>query len=360
MITFQDVSKVFESNGKSVEALTDISLEIHKGDIFGVIGYSGAGKSTLLRTVNLLEYPSAGEILVDGTNLTELSEKELRLAKKNIGMIFQHFNLLESKTVFENVAMPLLLSKKKKKDINEDVRELVRFVGLEDKLESYPNQLSGGQKQRVGIARALATNPTVLLCDEATSALDPETTESILQLLKKINEEYQITILMITHEMNVIKQICNRVAVMEKGRIIETGSVFDIFSKPKTETARKFVRSVIRDEIPPSINHLLGGEGHLGKIYKLQFFGIGSGQPVISQVAKQFKVDVNILYGNIDELQGIPFGNMIVQLRGTDGEVERARAYIAKQNVKIEEVRADDRSKPGTDCELFVGNVVHG
>jgi D-methionine transport system ATP-binding protein len=360
LIKFQNVSKVFESGGKKIEALKDIQLTVEKGDIFGVIGFSGAGKSTLIRTVNLLEYPTSGEVIVDGRNLAKLSEKELRQAKKNIGMIFQHFNLLESKTVFENVAMPLVLSKKPKKEIKLRVEELLRFVGLEDKIENYPNQLSGGQKQRVGIARALATNPSILLCDEATSALDPQTTESILQLLKRINEEYRITILIITHEMEVIKQICNRVAVMENGRIIETGNVFDIFTNPQTETARNFVRSVVREEIPKSVYDLLENSDRYNKIYKIDFFGISSGKPVISQAAKLFNVEVNILFGNITELQGIPFGNLIVELRGAEEEIERTRVYISEQNVTIREVIDRDGSKHRTDSPSPVGNAVHG
>lgn len=246
MIEFNQVSKVFDSGGKKVEALSDVQLTVEKGDIFGVIGFSGAGKSTLIRTVNLLEYPTSGEVIVEGRNLAKLSENEIRQAKKDIGMIFQHFNLLNSKTVFDNVAMPLFLSGYNKKAVKEQVYEILRFVGLEEKANNYPDQLSGGQKQRVGIARALVTNPSILLCDEATSALDPETTTSILNLLKRINEEYKITILIITHEMEVIKQICNRVAVMEDGHVIETGNVFDIFAQPKTDTTRNFVRSVVQ------------------------------------------------------------------------------------------------------------------
>ncbi|MED1469829.1 methionine ABC transporter ATP-binding protein [Bacillus salipaludis] len=360
MIHFKNVSKIFELKGKKVDALKNIQLTVEKGDIFGVIGLSGAGKSTLIRTINLLEYPTSGELLIAGENLAKLSEKNLREAKKNIGMIFQHFNLLESKTVFENVAMPLLLSKKKKKEIKSRVEELVRFVGLEDKLENYPNQLSGGQKQRVGIARALATNPSILLCDEATSALDPQTTESILRLLKKINEEYQITIVIITHEMEVIKQICNRVAVMEDGKIIETGSVFDIFSQPQTVTAQNFVRSVVRDEIPASVLEQVGNGEQNGKIYKMEFFGINSGQPVISQVAKRFDVEANFLFGSINELQGVPFGQLVVELRGAEKEMEKARAYIAQQNVTVKEVKGNVGSKSGTDSHVLVGNLIHG
>ncbi|MEH7363016.1 methionine ABC transporter ATP-binding protein, partial [Priestia megaterium] len=271
MIKFQRVSKIFESGSKKVEALKDIELTIQKGDIFGVIGLSGAGKSTLLRTINLLEYPTSGEVIVDGENLATLSETELRKNKKRIGMIFQHFNLLNSKTVFENIAMPLILSGKPKKDIKLRVEELLHFVGLEDKAGVYPDHLSGGQKQRVGIARALATNPSILLCDEATSALDPHTTESILKLLKRVNEEYQITIVIITHEMEVIKQICNRVAVMKDGKIIETGNVFDIFSSPRTEIAKNFVQSVVRDDIPQNVYELVQTTNSNQKIFKINF-----------------------------------------------------------------------------------------
>jgi D-methionine transport system ATP-binding protein len=360
MITFQNVSKVFESGGKKIEALKDIHLTVDKGDIFGVIGLSGAGKSTLIRTVNLLEYPTSGDVTVNGQNLVKLSDKELRQAKKNIGMIFQHFNLLDSKTVFENIAMPLLLSKKPKKEIKSRVEELLRFVGLEDKSGSYPSQLSGGQKQRVGIARALATNPSILLCDEATSALDPQTTESILKLLKKINEEYQITILIITHEMDVIKQICNRVAVMEAGEIIETGSVFDIFSNPQTETAKNFVRSVVREEIPQSVYDLLENEERYNEIFKIEFLGLSSGQHVISDIAKRYNVEARIVFGNFTELQGIPFGNLIVELIGSKAEIKRAKAYISGQKVNITEVIHNVRSKHRSDHSSLVGNSVHG
>ncbi|MDY0940510.1 methionine ABC transporter ATP-binding protein [Priestia megaterium] len=360
MIKFQRVSKVFGSGSKKVEALKDIELIIQKGDIFGIIGLSGAGKSTLLRTINLLEYPTSGEVIVDGENLAKLSEAELRKNKKRIGMIFQHFNLLNSKTVFENIAMPLILSGKAKKDIKLRVEELLHFVGLEDKAGAYPDHLSGGQKQRVGIARALATNPSILLCDEATSALDPHTTESILKLLKRVNEEYQITIVIITHEMEVIKQICNRVAVMKDGKIIETGNVFDIFSNPRTEIAKNFVQSVVRDDIPQNVYELVQTTNSNQKIFKINFLGSNSGQSVISILSKRFNVQVNILLGNITELQGIPFGHLIIELIGTQEEIDRAELYALQQNIKMEEVVANVRSKPRVDISGFVGNTVHG
>lgn len=359
MIEFRHVSKVFESKEGTTEALKDIHLTVEKGDIFGVIGYSGAGKSTLIRTVNLLEYPTSGDILVDGRNLTELTKKNLRLAQKNIGMIFQHFNLLNSKSVFDNVAMPLVLSNKKKKEMEERVYEILRFVGLEDKANHYPNELSGGQKQRVGIARALVTNPTILLCDEATSALDPQTTKSILNLLKKINEEFKITILLITHEMEVIKEVCNRVAVMEEGRVVEVGSVFDIFAQPKTKTARNFVKSVVRDDIPTSVRNLLRQNRGDRRIVKIDFLGASSGQPIVSRTAKNFNVDINVLFANITELQGIPYGHFIVELLGKNGELERAIQFIHSQDVMVQEVM-EDGSKYRTDTRSLVGNTLHG
>ena len=359
MIEFRHVSKIFETKEGTTEALKDIHLTVEKGDIFGVIGFSGAGKSTLLRTVNLLEYPTSGDILVDGRKLTELTQRDLRVAKKNIGMIFQHFNLLNSKSVFENVAMPLLLSKKKKREVKERVYEILRFVGLEDKANHYPNELSGGQKQRVGIARALVTNPTILLCDEATSALDPQTTKSILNLLKKINEEFKITILLITHEMEVIKEVCNRVAVMEEGRVIEVGSVFDIFAQPRTKTARNFVKSVVRDDLPTSVKNLLKQNKGDRRIVKIDFLGSSSGQPVVSRTAKNFNVDINVLFANITELQGIPYGHMIIEIIGKGDELERAIQFLHTQDVIVQEVM-EGGSKYRTDTRSLVGNTLHG
>ncbi|AXI08603.1 phosphate ABC transporter ATP-binding protein [Oceanobacillus zhaokaii] len=359
MIEFNQVSKVFDSGENRVEALKDINLTVEKGDIFGVIGFSGAGKSTLIRTVNLLEYPTSGNVIVEGKNLANMSEKQLREAKKNIGMIFQHFNLLNSKTVFDNVAMPLILSKNKKKNIQERVHEILRFVGLEDKARNYPDQLSGGQKQRVGIARALATNPYILLCDEATSALDPQTTKSILNLLQRINEEYKITILIITHEMEVIKQICNRVAVMENGHVIEAGSVFEIFAHPKTDTTRNFVKSVIRDEVPESVYKLLKEYENHSRIFKIEFFGADSGQPIVSKIAKVYEVEINVLFGNITELQGIPFGNLIVELSGEHHEIQRAIRFIVDQDIEVKEVM-EDGSQCRVSFERLMGNALHG
>lgn len=341
MITFEGLEKEYRTKDKTFKALNGINLTIEKGEIFGVIGFSGAGKSTLIRCVNFLEKPTGGRVLVDGQDLLTLSPSTIRKVKRNIGMVFQHFNLLQSKTVFANIAMPLVLEGAPKKQIKQRVEELLKFVGLSDKAGAYPEQLSGGQKQRVGIARALATQPSILLCDEATSALDPQTTGSILKLLKKINAEYKITILMITHEMSVIRDICDKVAVIEGGEIIESGTVFDIFSNPQTKTAQNFVHSVLNDSIPESVRTLVQEHNPNGKLFKINFVGASSGQPLLSKIAKKFDVDVNVLFGNITELQGVPFGHLIVELRGQENEIKRAYLHIQQENVSIREVIAD-------------------
>lgn len=359
MIEFIGMSKDYQVNNQVIRALNHIDLKINKGDIFGVIGFSGAGKSTLIRTVNLLEIPTEGHVLVDGRELTLLTKRQLRKEKKNIGMIFQHFNLLHSKTVFENVSMPLILDGHKKREIEFRVNEVLEFVGLKEKSNVYIDQLSGGQKQRVGIARALVTNPKILLCDEATSALDPQTTKSILNLLKRVNIEYGITILIITHEMEVIREICNRVAVMEKGEIIETGSVLDIFSAPKTETTKNFVQSVVRDEIPDSVYEQLKYSNSNERIFKLKFIGVDVGQPIVSDVAKRFNVDINVLFGNITELQQVPFGNLIVEFIGDPTITEKAVNYIKNKNVYIEEVVANG-SEFRDNSTIDLGDVIHG
>lgn len=340
MIEFQNLKKVYNSGGQQVAALNGIDLTINRGEIFGVIGFSGAGKSSLIRCVNWLEQPTSGRVIVDGYDLTALSAKEIREVKRNIGMVFQHFNLLNSKTVFANVAMPLILAKVPKEEIKKRVGELLEFVGLSDKANNYPDQLSGGQKQRIGIARALATQPSILLCDEATSALDPQTTSSILDLLKKINREYNITILIITHEMAVIREICDRVAVIEAGKIIEEGTVFDVFSSPKTETARNFVSSVMNDQIPDSIKEIVEKNAGLQKIFRINFIGNSAGQPLLSQLAKKFDIHVNVLFGNITELQGTPFGNLIVEFQGAESEINRALMFISQEKVTVKEVKA--------------------
>lgn len=338
MIELQNIRKIFSVKGVEVEALKGINLKIDKGDIFGIIGFSGAGKSTLIRTINYLEQPTSGDVIINNKKLGSLSIKELRNVRKQIGMIFQHFNLLESKTVFENVAIPLILNHTSKNEIENRVNELLEFVGLENKAKAYPNELSGGQKQRIGIARALSTNPLILLCDEATSALDPQTTDSILQLLKRINKEYNITILIITHEMNVIREICNKVAVMEKGEIIEQGDILSVFGNPKEETTKNFIRTVIHDEIPQIILDDINNENRDSKVLKLKFIGENSKKAILAEACNNFSIQFNILFANFTELQGNILGNLIVELKGERENIEEAYKFIKDKNVRIEEV----------------------
>lgn len=335
MITFEKVSKKFKSKDREISAVNDVTLSVNKGEIFGVIGFSGAGKSTLLRLVNLLERPSTGKVIVNGREISSLSQKELRKQRQQIGMIFQNFNLFNSRTVFGNVAYPLKLAGAPKEVINQKVNDLLKFVGLADKANHYPEQLSGGQKQRVGIARALATSPEILICDEATSALDPETTCEILNLLKKVNVEYNVTILLITHEMQVIRKICDRVAVMENGAVIEEGTVFDLFTSPQTRTTQNFISSVLNDNLSARLHTTLSEKQ--SRLYRLIFKGESTNKPILSHIAKKYDVHVNILNGNISELQGVLFGNLIVELQGENSEVDRVLEEL-KEHVEVKEV----------------------
>src|SRR5690625_1244918 len=333
LIELKNISKIYKRNNTETKALNDINLHINKGDIFGVIGYSGAGKSTLIRLVNYLEKPTSGNVLIESKDLDSYPMSELRLLRKNIGMIFQHFNLLNSKTIFHNVAIPLVLAKEDKKVIKERVMELLRFVGLEDKAYSYPNELSGGQKQRIGIARALATNPSILLCDEATSALDPQTTDSILQLLQKINEQYNITIMIITHEMSIIQKICNRVTVMEDGKVIEEGNVLDVFGNPKHTSTKNFVRTVIQDELPESVRknmaHIPGS-----RIFKVDF--TDKINMVINELIRQFDVTVNFIFATMNEIKDDTVGHMIIQLAGDS--IEDAVLFLRTNEINAKEL----------------------
>ncbi|MEK4347250.1 methionine ABC transporter ATP-binding protein [Paenibacillus sp. FSL P4-0184] len=340
MIELKQVSKTFTRKGITIDALKGIDLKVDKGDIFGVIGYSGAGKSTLIRLVNYLERPTEGQVFVAGRDLGTYNDKELRAAKKNIGMIFQHFNLLESKKVFDNVAIPLVLLKKNKNEIRQRVQELLEFVGLSDKAGSYPSELSGGQKQRVGIARALASNPSILLCDEATSALDPQTTHSILQLLKKINAEYNITVMIITHEMSVIQEICNKVAVMEEGRIIEQGSVLDVFGSPKHKTTQNFVKTVIQNSITPSVQKSIKTEPG-SVLYKLNFVGESASEPILFEMIRSYDMKVNILFANTTEIQETTLGTVIIQCSGDTPEINNALSFLKRHGVGVEEVESN-------------------
>ncbi len=338
MIEIKNVNKMFYQGSKEILALKDINLHIAKGTIFGVIGSSGAGKSTLIRCVNMLEAPTSGSIIVDGVDLTKLSKNQLVETRRNIGMIFQHFNLLSSRTVFDNVALPLELAGKDKAHINNKVTELLKLVGLEDKHESYPANLSGGQKQRVAIARALASDPRVLLCDEATSALDPATTQSILELLKKINRELDITILLITHEMEVVKSICHEVAIIGGGELVEKGTVGDIFAHPKTELAHEFIRSTLDLSIPEDYQTRLQSSRVEGSypLIRMEFTGATVDAPLMSQISRKYNIDVSILSSDLDYAGGVKFGMMVAELFGNEEDDNAAIEYLREHNVKVE------------------------
>jgi len=336
LIEFSQVAKTFVLGKRRVEAVKDVSLTIQKGEIFGIIGFSGAGKSTLLRLVNLLESPSNGSISIQGEDLSSFSAKEVRKLRRRIGMIFQNFNLFTSRTVAGNIAYPLKLAGKPKGEIKARVDELLQFVGLTDKANDYPEQLSGGQKQRVGIARALANSPDILICDEATSALDPDTTNEILRLLKKVNKDLGITILLITHEMNVIQTICDRVAVMENGEVIESGNVFETFTDPQHPTTKRFIQSVQQDR--PSESLLQQWQQSGGKnLYRVIFKGELANRPLLSQISRKNNVDVNIVYGSVQELQEKFFGNLLVSFEGEASAIHTVIAELEKE-VSIEEV----------------------
>lgn len=337
MIEFKNVSKIFTIGKRKVHAVQNVSLKIQRGEIFGIIGFSGAGKSTLLRLVNALEKPTEGSVIVQGTDISKLSAKELRKQRSNIGMIFQNFNLFNSRNVFANVAYPLRLAGYNKAQIKERVEELLQFVGLSDKAKDYPDQLSGGQKQRVGIARALASSPEILICDEATSALDPETTQDILKLLKKVNRDLGITILLITHEMDVIQSICDKVAVMENGRVIESGEVFEIFTNPRHPTTQRFIQSVQQD-LPSASVLKEWSETDGGKLYQVIFKGDVTGEPVLSTVTKKYNVHFNIIYGSVQELQEKLFGNLIISFIGDEKNKEKTIQEL-QTLVDIKEVR---------------------
>ncbi|SFB98642.1 D-methionine transport system ATP-binding protein [Bacillus sp. OV322] len=335
MISLQHVSKTFEVGNKKVEALKDVSIEIKKGEIFGVIGFSGAGKSTLIRCVNVLERPTSGKVLIDGTDILTLKKKDLQKVRQKIGMIFQSYNLLKTANVYQNIAIPLRLEGVPAPEIEQRVNKYLKIVGLKDKAQAFPNQLSGGQRQRVAIARALAHEPEVLLSDEATSALDPTTTEQILELLLKINKELGITIFLITHELEVIQRICDRVAVMEAGEVVEQGKIVDIFTKPQHPRTKSFVRNKSIYHVP---EHVKLEMGKTGKLVALTFLGESSKDPFLATITKKFNILPSIIAGGIDELKDQSVGNLLVHLKGEPEENEKAIAYLKDQHIIVEEV----------------------
>lgn len=340
MIELQHIFQRFAGPKGPVDALHDVNLSIERGEVFGIIGRSGAGKSTLVRVINLLNRPSDGTVVVDGHDLSALSSAQLRQARRDIGMIFQHFNLLSSRTVYGNVALPLELAGMSSREIEAAVLPQLERVGLTAQKDRYPAQISGGQKQRVGIARALASRPKVLLSDEATSALDPETTRSILDLLKRINRELGLTIVLITHQMEVIKQVCDRVAVLDAGRVVEQGRVIDVFLQPRHEVTRALIGDVIAQELPAGTrervrSRLNNGRDHL---YRLAFSGSGVDQPLISEAIRRYELDFNILHGQIDEIQGQAFGSLAVLAGGEPTRVAQAMTFLRERGVVVEEL----------------------
>lgn len=342
MITLQNISKTFIDGGKEVQAVKDVNLTIHDGDIFGIIGFSGAGKSTLVRCINLLERPTSGTVTVDDKEITALSAKELRKARKKIGMIFQHFNLMPSRTIFGNVAYPLKGSGLSKQEIADKVHNLLDLVGISEKENAYPSQLSGGQKQRVAIARALANDPKILLCDEATSALDPQTTKSILKLLQKVNETLGITIVVITHEMDVVKEICNRVAVMDHGNVVEEGEVFSIFATPQNKVTRDFIKTTsnlqkIEELVEAGSPVVALKPGEL--IVRLSYIEKNASEPLSSAVTEKFGIILNIIFADVEIVQNAPIGGTVAIVSGDKDKVEQALTYLKEKNVGVEVIK---------------------
>ncbi|UCR89554.1 methionine ABC transporter ATP-binding protein [Mycetocola spongiae] len=338
MIEFRGVTKRFSGRKKELTALDNVSFNIGRGAIFGIVGYSGAGKSTLLRTINALERPTTGSVLVNGKEINALGGKDLSIARLRIGMIFQQFNLLNSRTVFGNVAYPLRLAGVSAEDTIRRVTELLAFVGLVDKADSYPSQLSGGQKQRVGIARALANRPDVLISDESTSALDPQTTAEVLELLRRVNREYGVTIVLVTHEMEVVRRVCDRVAVMASGRVVEEGTIYEVFSAPNDPTSKRFVSSVLHHHADDASLERIRAL-HTGRLVTLAVEDRASNDPYLTRAARDNNVDFNVVYGGVSELQGRLFGSLTVELIGEDAAVEATIAQL-RHSVSVAEVAA--------------------
>ena len=344
MIHLRGITQTYQGSQGPVEALRGIDLQITPGEVFGIIGRSGAGKSSLVRVINLLNRPTRGEVIVNGRDLTKLNDSQLREARRDIGMVFQHFNLLSSRTVYDNVALPLELAGMDKAAIRERVSPLLELVGLAVLSDRYTAQISGGQKQRVGIARALASRPKVLLSDEATSALDPETTRSILDLLRQVNRELGLTVVLITHQMQVIKQVADRVAVIEAGRIVEQGRVLDVFTRPQQAITKSLIDEILPQELPASVldhvRKLAGqlGAGRTGQLLRLSYSGDSAYQPILSQLIREFGVDMSILHGQVDEIQDETFGSLAVYASGEPMQVRGAVEHLRAGGVAVEEV----------------------
>ncbi|WP_315074903.1 ATP-binding cassette domain-containing protein [uncultured Clostridium sp.] len=334
MIELRNINVAFKLKGNIVNAVKNVNLKINKGEVFGIVGLSGAGKSTLVRVINLLQKPSSGEVFVDGRDITKLSRVQLRKTRLKIGMIFQHFNLISGKTIYENIEFVLKADNYPKEKRRERIYELLELVNLKDKAEAYPSNLSGGQKQRIGIARAIANNPEILLCDEATSALDLENTEEILKLLKDIKDKTGITIVFITHEMEVAKKLFDRVAVMSEGEIVEINDIYSIFSEPKHDVTKSLINRNSNLDVPKEILRSIDK----GEVIRVYYKGANSLKPIISEAAKNFKTDISIIHGKIEYISGKPIGTLIINLTGDKEEISRARKYINENVIKTERI----------------------
>lgn len=351
IIALDNITVSFKQKKRTITAVNNVSVHIERGDVYGIVGYSGAGKSTLVRVINLLQEPTSGSVVVNGTTFFKhdantndkirIKNNDLRLRRQKIGMIFQHFNLLNAKTVYKNVAMPLILSKKSKGEIQQKVEEMLEFVGLADKKDQYPDELSGGQKQRVAIARALVTNPKILLCDEATSALDPATTSSILDLLQRVNKTFGVTILIITHEMGVIQKICNRVAVMENGSVVELGDVKQVFSHPQTQTAKNFVSTVITTEPSKELQQIFDNRDDDNyQDYKLFLDATQINQPIINELTRHYHLNVNILFSSMSTIQDETVCYLWLRIeRDNNFNEQSIKQYFDTKAISFEEVQ---------------------
>lgn len=356
MIELKNISVTFQQKKQEIQAVQDVSLTIDKGDIYGIVGYSGAGKSTLVRVINLLQRPTAGTVIINKENILTFSKKELRQQRKKIGMIFQHFNLIKERTIFRNIDFSLKYSGLSKSERRQKISHLLELVGLSEKRDAYPSQLSGGQKQRVAIARALANDPEILLCDEATSALDPKTTGQILALLKKLNQELNLTIVLITHEMQVVKEICNKVAVMENGCVVESNDIVSIFSQPQQPLTKDFIRTAthIDQALTTILEHpKLADLDKNQELIEFSYVGDQTNEPLIAQLYSQYQVYTNILYGNVEIVQNVPIGHLIVVLSGDEAQRQQALTYLAKQGVRTNVLKTYQQTKQKQNLQVI-------
>ncbi|MBV0914809.1 methionine ABC transporter ATP-binding protein [Apilactobacillus sp. HBW1] len=343
-ISLEHIDVTFKQKHQVSKAVQDVSLQIEKGDAYGIVGYSGAGKSTLVRVINHLQKPSAGRVIIDNKDIDKFSHAQIRQLRKNIGFIFQHFNLMNARTIEDNILYPMVGTKTSNEERKQRVQRLINLVGLNGKEKFYPAQLSGGQKQRVAIARALANNPQILISDEATSALDPKTTQAILQLLKKINKELGVTIVLITHEMDVVKSLCNKVAVMDTGKVVEKGSILEVFSNPKTQLTKDFIDTT--NNVREAVNTLSAQERFVElsrnqQLFRLHYIGASTETPIIVDLYQKFGAVANIVYGNIEFISNVPLGNLIIEIDAEESTIKEIKEYLAAKDVHLTNINLD-------------------